>query len=148
MAKIEVNLEVKRPLRDVFNYWVDVKRWSEWALSMDKLEFVSDDPICVGSKIKGVTRHLGWPWAWTATVIDYDPYKLCAFTIESSAVTITEHDTFESINSGTKTHSVLEIKGKGFVKLLLPLLIGSFKRSVTQDVVRLQYNLESRKAEQ
>jgi uncharacterized membrane protein len=145
MARIEVNLEVKRPVRDVFNYWVDVKSWPEWALSTDKLEFVSDDPICVGSKIRGVTRHLGRPWAWTATVIEYNPYKLCAFIIETSAVRLIEHDTFESINSGTKTQSVLEIKGKGFIKLLLPLLIGSFKRSVTQDLARLQYNLESRK---
>jgi uncharacterized membrane protein len=145
MARIEVNLEVKRPVCDVFNYWVDVKSWPEWSLSLDKLEFVSNDPICVGSKIKGVTRHLGRPWAWTATVIEYNPCKLCAFIIETSAVTLTEHDTFESMNSGTKTHSVLEIKGKGFIKLLLPLLIGSFKRSVTQDTARLQYNLESRK---
>jgi uncharacterized membrane protein len=145
MARIEVNLMVKRPVRDVFNYWVDVKSWPEWSLSMDKLESVSNDPIGLRSKIKGVTRHLGLPWAWTATVIEYTPYKLCAFIIETSAVTITERETFESLNNGTKTHSVLEIKGKGFIKLLLPLLIGSFKRSVTKDLAKLRYNLESKK---
>ena len=54
MIIFEKNIYIYRPAQDVFDYMSDPQKDSEWRSGSDFAEWVTDDPVGVGSKMRSV----------------------------------------------------------------------------------------------
>ena len=145
MAKIDVEVEIKRPVREVWDYYGDWEHWPEWSPSGKNVELVSGAPYVVGTKIRAHSLVMGRPQEWTLTVTEVDPYKLCVSVIAASMGTLEERDTFSSTENGTRFRCVIEVKAKGIYKVFAPFYVRSLRRHQTKDLARLRSILESKK---
>jgi len=142
MARIEESVEIKCQVDEVYAYTTDAKSWPKWQ-PFPKAEQTSQGPMGVSSTTKGTIRMMGLSMKWTAKVTEYEPNKRFGKDIISGSITIEQHNTYESIEGGTKFTVVYDMKVGGIMKLFSPVVVSSMRKALKKALNNLKGILEA-----
>jgi hypothetical protein len=79
MRKVEVQVWVDRPVKDVYAYVADLDRWQEWRTDVVGGELLTEGPIRVGSRARGIAKILGRPVAIDVEVTALESEKALGY---------------------------------------------------------------------
>jgi uncharacterized membrane protein len=143
MAIIEESVEIKQPVSKVFAYVTDIKNLPKWELNALEAEQTSQGQMCVGATCRGINRAMGQKMSWTSKITEYDPDKRCCEVITSGSTRIDEQLTFEPIDMGTRFTQVYDMKIGGLLRLMSPMVVGSMRKQVKENLGNLKSILEA-----
>jgi uncharacterized protein YndB with AHSA1/START domain len=142
MARIEVSVEINRPIEQVFAYVTDIKNLSKWDSAILEVEQTSSGQIGIGTTFKGANKVIGRRMPWTSKVTDCGSNQKWSETISSGKTSIDLYWTFESIGRGTKFIEVYDMKIGGFLKLFAPMITSSTRKGLKKSLGNLKSILE------
>jgi uncharacterized protein YndB with AHSA1/START domain len=143
MARIEESIEIKRPVEQVFGYTTDAKSWPRWQSIIVEADQTSPGPVAVGTTFRGTSRMMGRTMPWTAKATEFEANRKYGKNIDSGPMTIDQHNTYLSVEGGTKFTILYDMKVGGFLKLMSPVLAGSMRRELKKSLGNLKRVLEA-----
>lgn len=125
--RTEISVDIDRPLEPVFEHTTgDVTQWSEVCIRDEPIE---ERPGVVGSTFRLVTSENGREMEFTGEVVEHEPPKRSRVVLVGPAFDLDVLYTFEPVGAGTRVTQTSEVTGRGFFKLLLPLMGWMMRRS-------------------
>ena len=143
--QLKTSFVVNRPVREVFEAWMDLERSPEWAAPVIERRKVTQGPVGVGT---------------TYLARDQFPGRVIEFTVE-----ITEHDPphkvsakwdgvmgggwtagFGQAGEATNVDFRAEMVPKGWLRLMTPLISGFARKAIVKDMTSFKNWVESGQA--
>jgi uncharacterized membrane protein len=136
--KVEVSVEILRPVDSVWPVLADVERWPEWTASMTKVERLDSNPFGPGSRIRvrqPKLKALEW------RVSDFQKGRSFSWEAQSpGAFTVASHEIQPSPQGCIVT---LTIDQKGWLApIIKPFLIGITQRYMQMEAQGLKKRCE------
>jgi carbon monoxide dehydrogenase subunit G len=142
MITFEKNIYIDRPPQVVFDYMSDPKKDSEWRSGSDFAEWITDDPVGVGSKMRSVNSFMGRKVEAVAEITSWDPPHHYSFKSIGGSFPSEFRFSLRPEGSGTQLISSGEIAFSRILKVLEWLFGGQIKKGAEGDFERLKLNLE------
>jgi hypothetical protein len=141
---VEVETTIHRPIGEVEAYAGDPSNAPEWYANIRSIEWQTDPPVAVGSRMDFVAHFLGRRLAYTYEVVELDPTRLVMRTADGPFPMETTY-TWKAIEPG-KTRMTLRNRGNpsGFSRVAAPMMERAMRRATTKDQARLKAILEAR----
>lgn len=143
MAGIEESVEIKRPIDRVFAYTTDARTWTRWQSTFPEAEQTSQGPVEVGTTFKGSIHMMGLTMKWTAKAMEYEANNKFGKNITCGSITNEQHNTYETIEGGTRFTIVYKMKVGGFMKLFSPMIVSSTRKALKKALTDLKSILEA-----
>jgi hypothetical protein len=143
MIHVEGSVTINRRPDDVARFITDIDRQTEWT-DMTASRKLTEGPLRTGSQAYAEVPlgplKLGWTWE----VTDFDPSRGMTYrTVSASAIGMDGSYRWSPHGeSGTRLHAVVEVRTRGLLRLLEPLLRGEISRSERGEWDRLKAILE------
>ena len=135
---------INRPREAVAAYAADPSNAPEWYVNIRQVEWRTEPPVAVGSKMDFVARFLGRTLAYTYEVTEYVPgERLVMRTAEGPFPMET---IYEWSDAGVgATRMILRNRGApaGFSRLMAPLMVPAMRAANRKDLARLKAILEA-----
>ena len=138
MTVVTVERIVQRPPDVVFDFvarhhFENHPRWDPDLLEMSQ---TSSGPVGVGTTARVVRRQGRGRVEGTATVVDYDPDRRAAWDVRFGRFRLDQRAEFVPEQGGTATRLRLSIdtSAQGPIRMIVPLLRGRFRKTMTQSV--------------
>jgi hypothetical protein len=134
---------IDRPRDEVARFAGDPSNAPKWYVNIKAVEWKTEPPIAIGSRMAFVAHFLGRRLAYTYEVVELVPgNRLVMRTSEGPfpmETTYAWQD--ESVN---RTRMTLRNRGEpaGFAKWLAPIMAGAMRRANRKDLARLKSILE------
>lgn len=138
-------LVIQRPLADVASFAAEPDNAPVWYENIKAVEWKSQPPVAVGSRVAFVAHFLGRRLAYTYEVVELvTNEKLVMRTAEGPFPMETTY-TWQAVGANG-TRMTLRNRGEpsGFSKLMSPLMASAMRRANRKDLARLKQLLESR----
>jgi len=144
---VDVSTEVliERPVEDVAGYAGDPTNAPEWYVNIASVDWQTEPPVTVGSRMDFVARFLGRRLSYTYEVVELDlPHRLVMRTAEGPFPMETSYE-WTDAGEG-RTRMTLRNRGEpsGFSSVAAPMMAVAMRRANTKDLARLKHLLESR----
>ncbi len=143
---VEVLTEVfiARSPAEVADYAGDPSRAPEWYVNIKKVEWQTDPPLAVGSRMAFVAWFLGRRLAYTYEVREFTPGKKLVMSTTEGPFPMETTYTWEEAEGGTRM--TLRNRGEpiGFSRVFAPLMAAMMKRANSADLAKLKGVLEGR----
>jgi uncharacterized membrane protein len=145
MAAIKESIEVDRRPEDVFAYIDQLDRHGEWQGQIVSVKLETEGPTRVGSRATDTRKVPGGPREFTYEITEHDPPRKASFRVLNGPIRPFGTVTVEPIADGSRSRVtlMLDFEGRGFGKLLLPLVRMDAKKHVPEDQRRLKERLEA-----
>lgn len=143
MIRAEGSVVINRPVEEVAQYIADIERQTEWS-DMTVSRKLTEGPPRSGTQAYAEVAmgpiKLGWTWELTAL----DPAKGMTYrTISKSALGMDGSFRWSSEGpKATRVDGVVEVRTRGLLRLLEPLLRGEMARNEAGEFDRLKAALE------
>ncbi|WP_433758191.1 SRPBCC family protein [Nocardia sp. CA-135398] len=143
---VDVSTEavIERPRTQVAAFAGDPSNAPQWYANIDRIEWRTEPPLRVGSRMEFVARFLGRQLVYTYEVIEYTPgERLVMRTAEGPFPMQT---TYTWADDGPdRTRMILRNTGtpSGFGKVAAPLMEAAMRRANRADLARLRALLEA-----
>lgn len=138
-------IEVGRPLREVFSYWVDLERSPEWAAPVIERRKLTEGPTGVGTRFLAVDRFPGRKVEFELEIVAYEPNELMAAKWFEPMGGGWEA-AFAGTDTGCEVILTSSMHPTGVMKVLSPLIAPWAKRQMRKDLESFKRRLESRSA--
>jgi uncharacterized membrane protein len=146
LVAIDVMTEVKiaRPRDEVAAYAADPDNATAWYANIERVEWKTEKPLAVGSRLAFVARFLGRRLAYTYEIREFVPGDTLVMSTSEGPfpmeTTYTWRDT-----SGGGTQMGLRNRGAptGFSKAVAPMMSRAMRRANQKDLQRLKQILEA-----
>jgi len=140
---VKTEIEVERPRAEVAAYAADPDHATEWYENIERVEWKSEKPLAVGSRVAFVARFLGQRLAYTYEVSELVPgARLVMRTLDGPFAMETTYEWTDSGAGGTKMTLRNRGEPSGFAKVGGPLLAAAMRRANRKDLARLKRILE------
>jgi hypothetical protein len=142
---VVTDIVIDRPLDDVARYAGDPSNAPEWYVNITSVDWRTEPPVALGSKMDFVARFLGRRLAYTYEVVELDlPHRLVMRTAEGPFPMETSYE-WTPEDDG-RTRMTLRNRGEpsGFTSIAAPMMAAAMRRANTKDLQRLKGLLESR----
>jgi len=144
MSHIEGEIIIDRPVDTVFDFVADERNEPLYNPEISHAELVTEEPIGEGTRFVAFTSTMGRPLEMVIEFTGYErPKRLSSTTVMSTADTRGTL-TFEPDMAGTRMHWSWEVRPKGLMKLLAPVLIPLGRRQERTVWANLKRHLEGR----
>ena len=144
---IDVRTEtvIRRPREEVAAYVGDPSHAPEWYANIDSVEWRTEPPVGVGSRMDFVARFLGRRLAYTYEVTDLVPGERLVMRTAQGPFPMETTYTWQPLDARS-TRMSLRNRGRpaGFSRLVAPFLATAVRRANRADLARLRSLLESR----
>ena len=117
--RIRKELEIARPLEDVFDYVADPRNETRWHPGVRSIEKTSAGPIGVGTVFRGEYKGSG---VMDFSLVEYDRPRHVRFKGGNRKVSIDATIDFHEHDGHTHGAFDLELRPRGAFTLVLPLL--------------------------
>jgi uncharacterized membrane protein len=136
---------IDRPLRQVAEYVGDPSNAPEWYTNIESVDWQTEPPAAVGSRMDFVAHFLGRRIAYTYEIVELVPdERLVMRTAQGPFPMETSYQW--SAPNDQSTHMTLRNRGEpsGFAGVAAPLMSAAIRRANQKDLSRLKALLESR----
>ena len=143
LVDVVVEIHIARPRAEVAAYASDPDRAMCWYKNIKSVEWKTERPAAVGSRIAFIARFLGRRLAYTYEVTAVEPGE--RFVMSTVDGPFPMETTYRWRDSGVGTTMTLRNRGRasGFSRLLAPFLGTAMRRANRQDLARLKSLLEA-----
>jgi uncharacterized membrane protein len=144
MVDVRVETVIQRPVAEVAAFAGDPGNAPQWYANITSVQWETEPPVHVGSRIAFVARFLGRTLSYTYEVVELvDQERLVMRTSQGPFPMQTTY-TWQPDGAGS-TRMVLHNTGEpsGFARMSAPMMERSMRRATTQDLARLKALLEA-----
>jgi len=143
MARIDGEIVIGRPVEVVFDYVADQSNEPQYNPQMVRAEKVTTGPVGAGTKFRSAVASRGRTAEMLIEITGYDrPHRLAsATTMQQAEIRYTL--TFEPAGSGTRMRWSGQVRPKGAVKVLGPLIAWMGRHQEQRIWTSLKQHLES-----
>jgi uncharacterized protein YndB with AHSA1/START domain len=134
---------IARPRDQVAAFAADPDNAPAWYLNIKSVEWKSDPPLRVGSRVAFVARFLGKRLAYTYEIIEFIPNERLVMGTSEGPFPMETTYTWESTQEGG-TRMTLRNRGspEGFARLAAPFMAAAMRKANRKDLARLKEILE------
>ncbi len=122
MAKIKGEITIQRPVEAVFDYVADQTNEPAYNPNMVRAEKDTPGPIGKGTRFRSAVRSAGSIAEMVIETTEYDRPRLLASTTTMEQMDIAYRLTFDPVDEGTRMRWSGEVRPKGRLRLLGPLV--------------------------
>lgn len=148
MPAVEESIIIERPPETVFRFATDPVNVASYSRTIVEFEKLDNEPLEIGTRVRGSARVAGRRIDFTYEVIEFDPpTRYVTKTVESPIpFRVTQH--YEATTSGTLVDWMTESDGFGgfFGKLSEQVVVSLYARDLRSDLERLKLLIESENA--
>jgi uncharacterized protein YndB with AHSA1/START domain len=140
---VQNEIEIARPREEVAAYASDPDNATAWYENIVAVDWKTEPPLAVGSRVAFVARFLGRRLAYTYEVRELVPGERLVLSTAQGPFPMETTYTWESTADGG-TRMTLRNRGEpsGFSKLAAPVLTTAIRRANRKDLERLREILE------
>ncbi len=136
-------IEIDRPRARVAGYARDPSNAPEWYVNIQAVEWKTEPPLAVGSRIAFVARFLGRRLAYTYEIVELVPEERLVMRTAEGPFPMETTYTWDAVGEG-RTRMTLRNRGEpsGFSKVAAPFMAAAMRRANGKDLTRLKALLE------
>jgi hypothetical protein len=141
---VTTSIEIDLPRAEVAAYAADPDNATTWYENITSVEWETDPPLAVGSRLAFVAQFLGRRLAYTYEVRELAPGSRLVMSTTQGAFPMETSYSWEDTPSGG-TRMTLRNRGEpsGFSRAGAPFMAAAMRRANRQDLERLKRFLES-----
>jgi uncharacterized membrane protein len=141
---VSTAITIGRPVETVAAYVIDPSNAPTWYGNIKAVEWVTEPPVQVGSKVAFVAEFLGRRLAYTYEFIDLVPGERLVMRTAQGPFPMETTYTWAATNDG-KTCITLRNRGEptGFSKLIAPFMSAFVRGANRKDLAKLRSILEA-----
>ena len=143
MARIEIDLDINRPVKEVFDFVANSENLPRWRATALAVKKAPAGPLKLGDIFRGRFTFLGQQFDGKLEITGYEENHVYATKMTAGPFPLETRYTFEPIKSGTRIHFVMEGEPGGFFKLAEPVVVNVARRSYETDLQNLKEMLEA-----
>jgi hypothetical protein len=128
MAKYSGTVSSAHPKERVWSYLADLRSVAEWDPSIEAAHLRAGTPRAAGSSYEIEISFFGRRIALPYRTIEVEPGRRIVFAAETGAVAIRDEAVVTTAKSGSRATWSAELRPKGALRLLQPLLALAFRR--------------------
>jgi uncharacterized membrane protein len=134
---------IDRPLEQVAAYAADPANAPEWYANIESVEWKTEPPVAVGSRMAFVAHFLGRRLAYTYEIVELVAGERLVMRTAEGPFPMETTYTWTPHGDGS-TKMTLRNRGepKGFSKLVGPLMASAMRRANQKDLARIKQLLE------
>ena len=145
MIRLQESIEINRPVKEVYDYIVNVENAQKWQPAVIEVKRVTEGPIRVGTQFREVAKMMGRQFNTICEITELEAEKRFAFKGTSSGPFEYEASyTLEPRGNATRLNIVGKMRTKGLWILLEPIFKGEVKKESRQEVLRMKSVIETR----
>jgi uncharacterized protein YndB with AHSA1/START domain len=136
---VVTEIEIERPRDEVAAYASDPNNATAWYENIETVEWKTDPPLAVGSRIQFVARFLGRRLAYTYEVRELVPAeRLVMSTTEGPFPMETTYTWTDTASGGSRMTLRNRGRPSGFSRAARPLLTAAMRRANRKDLEHLR----------
>lgn len=145
MVDVSTETKIARPLEEVADYAADPSHAPQWYDNIKSVEWKTEPPVTVGSRVAFVANFLGRELAYTYEVVEFVPGERLVMRTAEGPFPMETTYTWRAAGDAA-TQMTLRNRGtpSGFSRLIAPFMAVAMKRANTKDLEKLTSLLESR----
>jgi hypothetical protein len=138
------NIVIERPCEAVASYAANPDNAPAWYVNITSVEWQTQPPLSVGSKIAFVAQFLGRRLAYTYEIVDFSPGRRLVMRTTQGPFPMETTYAWETTSPG-RTRMTLRNRGtpSGFGMFLGPFMAMAMRRANQKDLARLKAILEA-----
>ena len=142
LVDVTVEEVIRRPVGAVATYANDPSNAPEWYEKITSVEWKTEPPLRVGTRVEFVARFMGRRLRYTYEVTEHGPTSLVMCTAEGPFPMETRYS-YEATPEG-HTRMTLRNHGNpnGFSRVVIPLMRIAMRRANRKDLKALKHRLE------
>jgi uncharacterized membrane protein len=141
---VQTEIVINRPRDQVSAYAADPTNAPKWYVNIDSIEWKTEPPIAVGSRLAFVARFLGRRLAYTYEIVDLVAGERLVMRTSEGLFPMETTYTWEPAGeNGTKMTLRNRGEPSGFSKIGAPLMASAMQRANRKDLAHLKDILES-----
>lgn len=139
------DIVIERPVRVVAEYVSDPSNAPEWYANIESVEWRTEPPVAVGSRMEFVAHFLGRRLAYTYEIVELVPLERLVMRTAQGPFPMETSYHWTPIDDAS-TQMTLRNRGEpsGFAGVAAPLMSAAMRRANHKDLARLKSLLESR----
>lgn len=122
MARVQGEIIIARPVDEVFDFAADERNEPGYNPRMVHAEQVSSGPVGAGTRFQTELRTMGRTMPMTIEFTRFERPRVLASKTTSSMMETEGALTFESLAAGTRMRWSWDVRPRGALKLLTPLV--------------------------
>lgn len=146
MKTIEVRVWIDRPVEDVYDAVITLDDWPKWRSDVVRGHMLTDGPLRVGSQARGVGLLLGREIAIDVEVTALEPGARFGYRPIKGPLRTNNLYRFESQDGGTLVVLTDDIKLKGALRILTPVMPALVRSGYRRNLAGLKTLLETHTA--
>ena len=142
---VMTTIEIDRPRAEVASFAGDPGNATAWYENIRSVEWETEPPVAVGSRMAFVAQFLGRRLAYTYEVLELVPGERLVMSTAQGPFPMTTTYLWEDA-AGGRTRMTLRNAGEpsGFSKIGAPMMASAMRRANRKDLARLKQLLQRR----
>jgi len=143
MATFELQYEIEAPPEVVFDLLADHTKFPLWRPDISEAKLFTERPIRQGSK--GMTRGVSGGREYVNDIVyyEYDRPRFVSGGTTSGVIDAKLTNRFTPTDTGTKIEMRMDVRFKGFMRLIQPFLMRGVKQQFMDDFEALREYIAS-----
>ncbi len=146
MTRLHEIIETPLPIEESFAFIADFANSQHWDPGVATSERIDDGPVGLGSRYSLGVRMRGRVAPMEYRITAFEAPNRVVLTGEGSGVSAVDEIRFEPAGSGTRIDYTADIRLSGWMRLIQPLVGGTFEKIAKDALGGMQRTLDERAA--
>jgi len=141
MITFKKHIFINRPKQEVFDFVSDPANAAKWRSTIQSAEWISQGSVGIGSRIRQVSKFMGWKQENTTEVTAWDPPNHITQKFIDGPSSLHTFE-FQSKHNGTDFTVTGMMEIKGILRLLTGLIVRQSEKMLEAELSTLKLILE------